>query len=180
MAGNTHLDALVAEMLGDIGKLHDEIRSLKDEALPAIVTDAEAKLSRVVGVLVNAAKNYESALNEATQKTVAAAKTDIRLDATLAKADAIADLRQAVREAAAHPVADVVGQLNTAVARANAQQGRSLQHALVMAVVGGVVAGAIVLGGGYFLLNEKATAVSAQMDDTPAPARNLKKGSKHE
>lgn len=44
MAGNTALDVLVAEMLGDIGKLHDQVARLNGE-LPAMVVQVESMLT---------------------------------------------------------------------------------------------------------------------------------------
>lgn len=179
MAKNDHLDLLIAELLGDVGKLHDEIRVLKDEALPAIVADAEEKLSTTVGHLIKAAQHFDKAVVKLTQERVEAAKADIAASAAHAKSDAISDVRQAVREAAALPIEHLVGQLNTAVTNANSQQGRTLQHAIIAAVVGGVVAGAIVLGGAYMLFKDSAPATSIQVDDA-APAKTPKKGNKHE
>lgn len=178
MAGNTHLDALVAEMLGDIGKLHDEIRSLKDEALPALVTEAEEKLSGTVGKLLLAAQHFEKAVIELTQKRVEAAKAEIAASAVQAKNEAIGDVRQAVREAVAQPLGQLVGQLDGAVGEANGQQGRTLKHAVIAAVIGGVVAGAIVLGSGYFLMKDAAPA-AAQQGEESAPAKPIRKGSKN-
>ena len=178
MAKNDHLDLLIAELLGDVGKLHDEIRVLKDDALPAIITDAETKLAGIVGILVKAAKHYETALNEATTKVVNTAKADIKAGAAQAKDDTIGEVRQAVREAVANPVGQLATQLKNAVDRADGQQGRTLKHAVVAAVIGGVVSGAIVLGGAYVLLKDSAPAVSAQVDDA-TPEKTPKKGNKH-
>ena len=44
------LDALVAEMLGDIGKLHDAVDSLS-ETLPAQTEAAEKRLFALVALL---------------------------------------------------------------------------------------------------------------------------------
>ena len=71
MAGSSTLDALIAEMLGDVGKLHDELQSLK-EALPAFTNEAEAKLSTVVGSVVE----VTNSLRAETAAHVNAAKAD--------------------------------------------------------------------------------------------------------
>lgn len=177
MAGNTHLDALVAEMLGDIGKLHDELRSLKDETLPAVVTDAEQKLAGVVGTLLKAGQQYQAAIQEVTNKTVASAKADIRTGAMQAKDDAVGEVRQQVREAVAQPIGDLVGKLNGAVNRTEAQAGATWKKAIIAALVGGIVSGLIVLGGAYALLKPQAQATADQVDESPA-AKPTKKGNK--
>jgi len=47
---STAKDALIAEMLGDVGKLHDKVDSLK-EVLPPQVDDAVNQLLRTIGAL---------------------------------------------------------------------------------------------------------------------------------
>lgn len=44
MSGNTARDVLIAEMLGDIGKLHDLVASLKTE-LPAMLSQVDSMLN---------------------------------------------------------------------------------------------------------------------------------------
>lgn len=179
MAGNTHLDALVAEMLGDIGKLHDELKALKDETLPAVVTDAEQKLAGVVGALLKAGQQYQSFLQDVTNKTVTSAKADIRAGAVQAKDDAVGQVRQEVREAVAHPVGDLVKKLNDAVERSDNQQGETWKKAIIAALVGGIVSGFIVLAGTVYLFKSQGQSVAEQMDESPAAvAKPMKKGNK--
>lgn len=178
MSRNDHLDHLIADMLGDIGLLHKEVILLKDEALPAIITEAQTQLEGIVGVLVKAAKQYETALNQVTAKTVSTAKADIRGSADYAKNDAISEIRQAVREAVTHPVGELVSELNSAVNRANEQQSRTFQHTVIAAVIGGVVAGSVVLGGAYFFMKDAAVPITTQSDEVAQPRPN-KKGSKN-
>lgn len=148
MAGNSHLDLLIAEMLGDVGKLHDEIRLLKDEALPAIVTDAERKLSGVVGTLVAAGENYRAFLKDATTDVVKMSKSDLKLSAEELKIDILAGVRQGVREAVHQPIVDLVRDLKSATDKANGQRGNTLMNTMIVAVVaavGGGVASALLM-----------------------------------
>ena len=50
MAGNTTMDALIAELLGDVGKLHAELTALNG-ALPAMTANVEKRLGAVVNTL---------------------------------------------------------------------------------------------------------------------------------
>lgn len=67
----TARDALIAEMLGDVGKLHDELQSLK-ESLPAFASDVETKLSGILNSVVQASNR----LRADTETHVTAAKND--------------------------------------------------------------------------------------------------------
>lgn len=66
MAESTAYEALVAEMLADIGKLHDEVKSLKDY-LPAQVETVELRLAGIIGLLQKAGDSYQEALKAYTQ-----------------------------------------------------------------------------------------------------------------
>ena len=50
MAGNTTMDALIAELLGDVGKLHGDLAALNG-ALPAMTAATEKQLADVVYTL---------------------------------------------------------------------------------------------------------------------------------
>ena len=58
MGESTALEALTAELLGDVGKLHDEIK-----ALPAEVEKASARLEELIGGFVKAAEHYQDAID---------------------------------------------------------------------------------------------------------------------
>lgn len=53
MAASTAMEALTAELLGDVGLLHDEVKKLR-EAIPTLSAEAEAQLAPVVGMVVQA------------------------------------------------------------------------------------------------------------------------------
>ena len=59
------LDALVAEMLGDIGKLHDAVDSLS-ETLPAQTEAAEKRLFALAALLNTAGEAYKSQIEAYT------------------------------------------------------------------------------------------------------------------
>lgn len=55
---STVRDALVAEMLGDIGKLHDAVQSLKD-VLPRETEATEKRITGLIGLLRKAGDAYQ-------------------------------------------------------------------------------------------------------------------------
>ena len=64
--GNTVHEAIIAEILGDVGKLRDEVKALRT-ALPAISAEVARKLEGHAQTIVTAAKNLgeEAAFTEA-------------------------------------------------------------------------------------------------------------------
>lgn len=59
MASSTALEALTAELLGDVGVLHDEVKALS-RTLPQLTDEAVAKLSELIGQLVLAAETLRN------------------------------------------------------------------------------------------------------------------------
>lgn len=76
MAESTALEALTAELLGDVGKLHDEIK-----ALPGLLTATSAELERQTGVLIQAKKlliaDINKYINEQAKAAAANCTTDV-------------------------------------------------------------------------------------------------------
>lgn len=148
MAGSSTLDALIAEMLGDVGKLHDELQSLK-EALPAFTNEAEAKLSTVVGSVVE----VTNSLRAETAAHVNAAKADAA-KALEGKAHELAnwyaaEIGKAATKAATEQVGAVIeqasAQLEQAAASVRAAAGQyraSLAQKLLLVLACSALAGA--------------------------------------
>ena len=61
----TTRDALIAEMLGDIGRLHDSVESLKN-VLPSQTEEVEAKITGLIGLLSKAGDAYRGQLETYT------------------------------------------------------------------------------------------------------------------
>lgn len=110
MAGNTTLDMLVAEMLGDIGKLHDQLAVL-NETMPALLDDVDSRLTQSVGMLVKAGSMYEGVLKNQTVQIVRDALTQIRNEATKARADAKAAAKHEIDETIMRVLADIPGEV---------------------------------------------------------------------
>lgn len=117
MAESTALEALTAELLGDVGVLHDQVKALR-LALPAMSQDLSNTLELQTGnmlaaanklreVLADTAKQIDDYAESSTKKAVAAAKVDIRQAATDAAS-------AAVRGAVGEEVRAVVALINEA------------------------------------------------------------------
>jgi hypothetical protein len=65
MAGNTALDLLIAEMLGDISKLHAAVDSLKEQ-LPHELDAAEERITSLIGLLRKAGDAYQGQIETYT------------------------------------------------------------------------------------------------------------------
>ncbi|CAG7857854.1 hypothetical protein MCAMS1_02827 [biofilm metagenome] len=66
MAESTALEALIGEMLGDIGKLTQAVNALKG-TLPEQVKEAENKLTVLINLLKQAGDKYQESVREYTQ-----------------------------------------------------------------------------------------------------------------
>lgn len=150
MAHDTHT-ALIAELLGDVGKLHDEIK-----ALPASLQDALAGPHQAAARLEATSVHLETVLQQMIAGADRVAEAVIReaADKTLPGGPAIIDLttvRRGVQAAIEEPIGKLQSQL-TAIAKgqdqmsARAGMGWAL-FALCIAggVVGGLLAGALAL-----------------------------------
>jgi len=120
MAESTALEALTAELLGDVGVLHDQVKALR-EVLPSVAEQVGDKLElqtgtmlaaadKLRGVLSDMAKQVDDYAETATQKAVEASKLDIRQAAALAAAES-------VRNTVGEEVRAVVVMVNEAAAQ---------------------------------------------------------------
>ena len=117
MAESTALEALTAELLGDVGLLHDQIKQLR-ETIPNITEEATNKLELQTGYLISTANNLNQIIIDMGNKVdeyasasvsaaVEAGKLEINKAATQAAKDALKS--QIGRE-----VNEVVGFINEA------------------------------------------------------------------
>lgn len=99
MAESTALEALTAELLGDVGVLHDQVKALR-EVLPGVAEQVGGKLEvqtgtmlaaadKLRGVLSDMAKQVDAYAETATEKAVEASKVDIRQAAAFAAAESV-------------------------------------------------------------------------------------------
>lgn len=117
MAESTALEALTAELLGDVGLLHDQIKQLR-ETIPEITAETTKKLELQTGYLISTANDLNKVIIDMSKKVdeyasasvnaaVEAGKLEINKAATQAAKDALKS--QIGRE-----VNEVVGFINEA------------------------------------------------------------------
>ena len=90
------LDALVAEMLGDIGKLHDAVDSLS-ETLPAQTEAAEKRLFALVALLNSAGEAYKSQIEAYTNAQGEKIRAQMESDAAVIKTRLTDDASKAIK-----------------------------------------------------------------------------------
>ena len=90
------LDALVAEMLGDIGKLHDAVDSLK-ATLPAQTEAAETRLTAVIALLNTAGAAYKGQIEAYTNAQGEKIRAQMETDAAAIKAGLTEDASKAIK-----------------------------------------------------------------------------------
>jgi len=98
MAVRTHLEALTAELLGDVGALHDEVKALR-AALPDATAEVNRSLERKTAALQNAANDMRTLAAEMMKKISAATASTIALEVRKGRAD-LAEAATAAAEAA--------------------------------------------------------------------------------
>ncbi len=87
-------DALIAEMLGDIGRLHEAVQQL-NSTLPKEIEAAEVKLTEMIGLLNKAGAAYRQHVKSFTAKELKAARDQFQEDVDAAKAALASDISDA-------------------------------------------------------------------------------------
>lgn len=161
MAESTALEALTAELLGDVGVLHDQVKALRD-VLPNVAAEVNSKLEvqtgtmlaaadKLRGVMGDMAKQVDSYADTATKKAVEAGKLDIRQAAALAASDSVRgavgdEVRTVVAQVtqAAKQLADEAERTRASISAASRQVAWGWGKGL-SAMFGASVAGALVM-----------------------------------
>jgi len=151
MAGpSTAQEVLIAELLGDVGRLHDEIKALETR-LPALITDAEAQLGGTIGKIVLAAKGLEDSTGRYKEviskwtiaKTEEAGKKitkDVEAEIKMAKV-VINELAGKALNDAAVALEGVAIEQKSAI---NAQTWNAWKGALIAAAGGGIIGAGLI------------------------------------
>lgn len=145
----TARDALIAEMLGDIGKLHDAVESLKG-VLPEQIEGVETRITGLIGLLQKAGDAYKAQIEAYTNaqgeqirtqmvKDASAAKVRFEQDASAAIKAALADVQRTIK---ASMQSDVAGPVQEAM---QVQQ-KSLWKTLLLCLACGLIGGLVAVG----------------------------------
>ena len=148
---STARDALVAELLGDVGKLHDEISRLK-EVLPNEAQAFELRIADLVALLNQAGDAYKvqiqtytngqaERLKAQTDAAVSDARSHVVQEVDAALTDSFARFGQAVKQTVQTEMAALLEEMG------RSQRRGTLWFALASAS-GGLLAGLVVLFAG--------------------------------
>ncbi len=150
----TARDALIAEMLGDIGKLHDSVCELKD-ALPAQIEEAEQKITGLIGLLQKAGDVYKAQIEQYTnaegqrvklqlEKEFAEIRRNFSEDADKKIVGMLYDVNRTIKGTMQTEVIEPTQRVLGAVRE-------SLTKTILISLACGVMGGGFVYGGGYFI-----------------------------
>lgn len=150
---NTILDELIADLLGDVGKLHAEVKAL-DERLPAFIEQAESQLAGKVGAIVTASRESHAQLAKFTQ----AAMDAIEKHAQAKSSEEREKVRQAMRDYAGEAMAGAVNEIKAAAAAVQAERKDARSRVIIAAVIAGLVAGIVGAAGVLWMDRDREAA----------------------
>lgn len=133
----TTRDALIAEMLGDIGRLHDSVESLKN-VLPGQIEEVETKITGLIGLLSKAGDAYRGQLETYTNAQADIVKKQMERDAQEAKARFDRDSSDAIRAA----LGEVERTIKSSVQHLAAQR-QSMGQTIGLCILSGLVAASV-------------------------------------
>ena len=116
MAASTALEALTAELLGDVGVLHDQVKALR-EVLPGVAQDVSDKLTVVTATLLAAAQAQRSSLEAVAQRIEDGAQQTAAITAETTRKE----LQQWVSQAVSASVRTELGSVVTVLEQASVQ-----------------------------------------------------------
>lgn len=139
MGEPTALDALVAEMLGDIGKLHDAVQSL-NSALPRQAEEVEARIAGLIGMLNKAGDGYQEAVKKFTAAELEGVRVRVAQDGNEAIRQALGDMQRTVKSVLQAEIAGPMAEVQRA-------QRASIWQTMGLCLAAGLVGGLVVLAG---------------------------------
>ena len=149
MTEPTAYDALVAELLADVLKLHDEVKSLKD-FLPAQVNAAERRLAGVIALLEKAGDAYREELKAYTQNQGDVVRTQMEKDAHEARLRFRQEYDSQVKEILTRiettTKSTVAAAITDPVRQITRNQRHSIRNTIALCLASGLTAGMVVYG----------------------------------
>lgn len=142
MSGSTALEVLIAEMLGDIGKLHDAVQELKT-SLPHEMEVVEKQIIATIGLLSQAGDAYRQHVKTFTADQLDKARRQLASDVASMKRDIEAGIRQSLADMpkAIHAAVDssLGRHLHASIAEAKSNQWITVGLCFVSSVLGTLV-----------------------------------------
>jgi len=96
MEAATLRDALIAEMLGDIGKLHEAVEDLK-KVLPAQTEETERRITLLIDLLNKAGDVYREQIERHTDTVGNQVKQQLEAESRQLLAQSVKSIRQTMR-----------------------------------------------------------------------------------
>lgn len=151
MAEPTAYDALVAELLADVLKLHDEVKGLKD-FLPAQVDAAEQRLGGLIALLGQAGDAYREAISSYTQSQGDIVQARIEKESQYARERLVQDYNDVANATLERVEKSVKSTLQAAIAKAKPSgdgsgQALNLWQTLTLCIVSALLSGLLVAMG---------------------------------
>lgn len=160
----TTRDALIAEMLGDIGRLHDSVESLKN-ILPGQTEEVEAKITGLIGLLSKAGDAYRGQLETYTNGQADKVRAQMDKDAQAVKARFDRDSSDAIRAALTEVERTVRNTVQNEIAapvqKALRAQQQNIWQTLGLCVMCGLIGGLVVVAGNVWLYDKEEAAFAA-------------------
>ena len=117
---NTAHEALIAELLGDVGVLHDEVKALRD-LLPQVADDVAGKMEVQTGNLLASADRLQVFIEELLKRVDDQAAASVKLASDAAKVDirntAASAAATAIRAEVGKEVREAVSEIKAAAAQ---------------------------------------------------------------
>lgn len=143
-------DALIAEMLGDIGKLQDAVDHLK-AVLPAQTDAVEQRLFGIIGLLQKAGDSYQESLKNYTQSQGDTIRVQMEKDAHIARIKFQRDTNEWTSQAIANvekSVKDTLqAEITVPIRKLKTESARNAWKTILLCLGSGVVSGLMVYGG---------------------------------
>lgn len=160
----TTRDALIAEMLGDIGRLHDSVESLKN-VLPGQTEEVEAKITGLIGLLSKAGDAYRGQLETYTNGQADKVRAQMEKDAQAAKARFDRDSSDAIRAALTEVERTVRNTVQNEIAapvqKALRAQQQNIWQTLGLCVMCGLIGGLVVATANLWFYDKDEAAFTA-------------------
>lgn len=153
----TARDALILEMLGDVGRLHDSVESLKN-TLPAQVEEAETRIAGLIGLLQKAGDIYQSQIEQYTnaegekvrralEQQAANVRQQFSEQANAKTQELLADANRTIKATVQAEVVEPARRVLESVRQ-------STVRTVAIALVCGLMGGAVVVGADYLLKSD--------------------------
>ena len=144
-------DALAAEMLGDIGKLHDQITKLETETLPKFIAEAKSELAPLIGAIIKAGTDFEALMENRSKAHKDKVMADVEVEVDGLKRKIFATLGATVDDIMTVPASEAADNLYRAATQLVTASNKVTARDRKVAIYSSAITGVIVLIGVWAL-----------------------------